>query len=328
MNKNRLVIVLLIIAIVLLLGNVAVSLFKKKAEKPEQIDSSVMEITQGFLKILDDYGIEEEWIRTKKYKPADDDSINSKFEINLPYDLPIPLILKELSDRFSKNEINILNEEKAINGGSSLKIYSGGYLKLNADINYNKQLQRNRSKILMIIIDYQNLDELLGITYPFTIALLPSFNSETDIKKLKEYKHDFVILIGDEITESNFKLDESFDRKRLSSSVKAVSTVFADAKYCVYDNASEISKSPVFSFIRDEFQKQHKKIISKAHFKDLTTTDIDEVKSLLKFYCETGDTNSVFHLIITSENFLNITGEVDYFKKRGNTFITAKEGEL
>ena len=97
--KKTFVKYLLVIAIFLLLVNVTIDFFKKppKNEKNLNRELTTSQIDSVFLNVLDQYGIEKDWVSTKKIKVADEDSISKQFIVKMPIDLSIPEIIKDIN---------------------------------------------------------------------------------------------------------------------------------------------------------------------------------------------------------------------------------------
>lgn len=89
-TKKNLITYLLLIALLLLIVNVVLDLFKPETTKPNAKELTRAQIENTFWKVLDDYGVDDAWVKKKKFHVEDEDSINAQFFVTLPAEIPIP----------------------------------------------------------------------------------------------------------------------------------------------------------------------------------------------------------------------------------------------
>ena len=160
--KRRVVYILFVVAILLLASNLLLNkLLPESNPKHEAFILSGLEINNRFLQAVNNFGLEEDWIVVRKLsnKP---DSLFLSYKIKLPPDLPIPVLIREIQTELSGDSVEIKSIEKKMGGRTKLEIYSGGFLKLTSEIDYDKKLLRNRGSVGFFIEDI-SFDRIGGL---------------------------------------------------------------------------------------------------------------------------------------------------------------------
>ncbi len=111
------------------------------------------ELSQRFINILNDFGIEEKLIKETKSVDKRSKREISNFKVQVPKDLSIPEILQELYQSFRKDSLNINSVEKIKGGKSTFSLKHGNSNLLQAEFDYSKNYSRNRGFIAFILYD-------------------------------------------------------------------------------------------------------------------------------------------------------------------------------
>lgn len=325
--KNKYTNYLLIAAILILVVNAAVDLItKRKKNINTELEFSKRQLDSIFLSVLNDFGIEQEWISYSKIKIANEDSIERKVNVKIPVDLPIPLIIKDFNRKIENDITSFVAEEKHFYGATEIRIYSNEYLKLLVELIPDEKIIRKRNELCFVISDVFDLSEndfnsFLSIPYKLTAAIVPDEEVASKLYKLANYSKEYIVLINDDIEDSQFKLDPKSHKYILKNSIKNIASVFSGAKLFVVDESSDLFKSTTYNFIRDEFKKRNITLIHLSEFIHLTNDDEIELNSKFKFYAEdkSGDNQKIFYMPF--DNFIKIKVEFDKMRKKGNKIV-------
>jgi len=315
--KKNLVIILFISAIVLILLNVAVNKYFPPIPPEEPlIEITATDADTRFRQAIMNYGFEEGWIASKK---ETDPSIYS-YRVEVPPDIPIALLVKEIRNSFKNEEAEILVEEKKVNGINSLSIVSNGHIKLKSEFFYSKDISRKSKHAGTLILNSEELspDEmnaLLRIPEHYGVVLTPSKNSALLARKVSESGKEVIVLLNDEIGELEFKLGPDFSKGRVKDVMRTIVGNYPKAVFYLLDESSSLFESTIKEQITGELLKRNIKLISSSavHYYDENTdksfgTTIEQMhsKKLIAF---------------SAELYLKLTEEVERVRKVGFKFI-------
>ena len=322
--KRRAVYILFAVAVLLLAVNLLLNkLLPETNPEHEAFILSGLEINNRFLQAVNNFGLEEDWIVVRKLsnKP---DSLFSSYKIKLPPDLPIPVLISEVNTELSSDSVEIKSIEKKMGGRTKLEIYSGGFLKLISDIDYDKELVRKRGSVGFFIEDISFDDQedslLFDVPESFAVLLIPSKENKKHSKFILNKGKEFALLLDDEIDDLEFKLSEGHSNNRILNSVKSIIGSFSRAIFFVIDDDSELFHSKVFPVIFAELEKRNIKLLLKSTFYQLENDEetdlINSFDSLIKQLAEE-------KLFIRSnvEGFRLLLPEIARYRKVGFKFI-------
>lgn len=332
-TKKKLISYLLFIALALLLINIAVDLFTPKAAKPVAKELSRAEIENTFWKVLDDYGINATWVKTKKFREEHEDSINTQFFVTLPAEVPIPLIIKDINNVIEKDITGFVSKEIQIFGTTEIRIYTNEMLKLKATLTPDSKLVRNRNEFSFIISDAftvgdKRFNDFLNLTFPVAGAVVPDPDEILKVDSLQRFSKEYVLLINDDIDDSKMKLVQEYQKELLRSSIRNILSAFPRAKYVAVEERGTLFNSPIYNFVRDEFRKRRFTVLPLSEFIRLDTDDEQELVSKFKFYSEdtTASRQKVFYL--TLDNFGKLTPLIARYKKQGSKIVPVSKSYL
>lgn len=332
-RKRKLITYLLIIALSLLVVNIAVDSLETKADKPVAKELSRREIENTFWKVLDDYGINAEWIKKKKFNEENEDSINAQFLVSLPPEVPIPLVIKDINNVIEKDITGFVSKEIQIFGATEIRIYTNELLKLKAVLTPDPKLIRKRNEFSFLISDAFTLadkqfNSFLNVNYPIAASVVPDPDEILKADSLQRFSKEYVLLLNDEIDDSKMKLVQEYQKELLRSSIRNILASFPKTKYIAVEERGTLFNSPIYNFVRDEFKKRKFAVYPLSEFIRLETEDEQELISKFKFYSEdtTGSRQKVFYL--TLDNFDKILPLIAKYKKQGSKIVPVSKSYL
>lgn len=273
-SKNNVIQLLLLLVILLLAGNIIL----EKLFQPDlpvtgkSLSSSV--INERFMAALNNYNMDSSWIFAAKPKKDDDDSLRFSYKVNVPEDLPVSLLLREVQNQFDTSEVNIESTEFRKNNSTALNISSGGYLKLKAVMTYNKEIKRGMDTIGFVLtgigdLSNEDLNNLLLLPEHFAGVLIPSKRSQELMKILRSSQKETAVLLNDDISELEFKLNTGYSSRRIKNSVLSIIGKFYKAAFFIIDENSDIYNSVHYKLISDEFAKRKIALLKWDRFTEL-----------------------------------------------------------
>ena len=315
-NQKKIINTLFIAAVTLLFLNLVLNKFflEEKTEQKTEIPSA--EIDSTFRSALFNLGIDEDWIKKQKR--------NDNISVQIPKDLPIVLVLREMNNVFDTNEVKIKSVEKKIGGSSTLSFISGEEEKLKADLIYNDKIKRKTVRVGFIVNrpkGNKETDSLL-LEYPeqFTFMLIPSGSSAEFVEKIIKKGKEYIVYLNDEIEELRFKISDDYSSIRLKNSIREIVGTFPQAVFFMVDDKSTLHNSKIFSFLKEEFGKRKIRLIEESRFKKISSP---EKENLSEIFNEAliqlkGGEDKVF--IISAEDFLSLNPEIVRYRKLGYRF--------
>jgi len=322
--KRKAVYILISVAILLLISNLFLNKLLPKANlEHEELALSGLEINNHFLKAVNNFGLEEDWITVGKLtnKP---DSLFLSYKVKLPPDLPIPVFISEIKTEFSSDSVEIKSIEKKMGGRTKLEIYSGSFLKLISDIDYDKKLVRKRGSVGFLIEDISFDDEedllLFDVPESFAVLLIPSKENKKHSKFIFDKSKEFALLLDDEIDDLEYKLSEGYSNNRILNSVKAIIGTFSKAIFFVIDDKSELFRSQVFPVISAELEKRNIKLVLKSELYQLENNEeTDLYNSFDRMFKQMAEEKLT--ILCNSNDYNLLLPEIARFRKVGFKFI-------
>ena len=293
-----------------------------KIEKKEEKRSAGY-ITVQFDKIIKEYALRKEWI-TSKDKISGSDSI-SNYVIRLPKDLPVPLIIQEISNALEDSTIKINVTEQGIHGNSVLKISFFNKIKLTAEFVYDKEIKRDADTLSFILtnpseLSQQELNDLLFSSDAYSFLLEPAKETAQMAQIFKEKKKEFAVLLNDDINDIKYKLKGDYLKDRIDISMKEILSSFRYASYYVVDNTSELVKFPNYGLITTEFNKRGINFINSSNFYLMQSSKNDAADELMQKIAQLNK-NGKYTFLIDAKNYLYLTGTIKALKKQGYKFV-------
>lgn len=332
-RKQKFIKYLFALTIILLITDISIDRLNKKERIPIVTKLSVKQIESVFFKVLNDYGIKNKWISSKKVKPAEDDSTVAQYFIKIPSDIPVPFILRDINNIIEKDITGFVSEEKKIYGLTEIRIYTNEILKLRATLLPDKNIIRTNNELSFIIsnaldLSESNFNTFLSVPYPLACVVVPGKNIISKVDSLKNYRKEYALLLDDEISDSEMKLKQEFHKELLRGSIKNIISSFKDARVYFVDEKSAVYNSTIYNFVRDDFKQHGITLYPKSELIELSAKEDPELFSKFKFYCN--DTTGIHQklFISTFENYRKILPELVRLKKKGHKIISLSKTYL
>ena len=283
------------------------------------------EISQRFINLLSDFGIEEKLIKENKVKDKSSGREISNIKIQVPKDLSIPEILLDIYQSFSEDSLTIHSVEKVKGGRSTLVLKNGKSIILQAELAYSKNVFRNKGSIAFIIkdvdIESSSATELIESSTKLNFLIRPESKLIQNLDLIMENGKQFSILIDDEINEQKYKLGPAYSEQRVVTVVKTLVKDFAMATCFIIDDESEFSKSLNREVFSRELKKRSIKLFTFSDFvnlyndENLLDTFNREIENLME------NEGQIF--LLGEDAYKAINGEIKKCKKRGYKVVNS-----
>ena len=326
LSRKDLIIALFSLVIFLLILNVILSkIFKHSGNQIEKIELYSGEIKDRFIADIQNYGLKDDWIYQDKYDVNSGDSLKFSFKVKVPKDLPIAILLNEISNSFQPGEITSVSREIKTNGTTNMFLSSGGFDKLKAEFVYDPDIYRTSCSFGFLVygltaLDPVRLEQLIKIPELFTSVLIPSKESLEILKKLKTNDKNYAVILNDEIKDLDYKLARSYSIERLKLSVRSILGDFSNAVTYVYKGNSGFAAESIFAFISKEFGKRNIRFIDINQFNLIeeggTSPDVSFKQTVNR-----ANENKTDLIFISADNYLKLQPSILKYRKVGYKFI-------
>ncbi len=322
--KKRIAQILFAISVIILAANVAASKLIKHNMNGSLKDDSANQIKQTFLKDLNDFGLQKNWIRREvEHSPADN---FYSYNVQVPNDLPIPVILSDIYGSFKSTDASLKCIEKVIGGRTILNIYIDKRLKLVSQFDYDKDIRRNAGNVGLIVYGLDQLNpksasEIIKFPQSFVAAIIPSKSSTQLAANLAANRKQYAILLNDNIKDIEFQLSKNFSDYRIKTVVSSIVGAFHDAAFFIIDDNSSLYSSPAFSVIKNEFAKRGIKLVhesTQALVPDGSSSEVKKNFRKLVVAERLGDNKII---CVNADNFTLLEPEIFSLIKIGYKFI-------
>ncbi len=321
-SKNHIIQLLLLIVILLIAVNIILEKLYQPDHSVEVKTVPSSKINERFLTSLHNYNMDSSWITRKNLKKTVGDSLKFRYMVDVPEDLPFSLLIREIQNQFDTNEVKIISTEFPKDNSTEVSISSGGYLKLNAVMTYSKEIKRTTDTIGFILtgigeVSNEDLNSLLLLPEHFAGVLIPSKHSQELMKTLRENQKEAIVMLNDDISELDFKLNTGYSSKRVKNSVLSIIGKFYKAAFFVIDENSDIYNSPHYKLIRDEFSKRKIALLRWDVFAELKNVSPENMISKIH---TAKKNNKIFK--ISAAEFLEMPPLLAALRKTGYKFVS------
>jgi hypothetical protein len=325
LNRKELITILFSIAIFLLLANIILSKVLGNSGNQKRSELYSLEVKDKFISALHNFGIKDEWIIENKKGIKEDDSLKYNFKVNVPKDLPVSLLLNEITNIYGPGEISYFSKETKVNGTTNLYLVSGGYEKLTAEFVYNPDIHHPSCSVGFFIYGINALDtisqsQIIKMPETFTVVLLPSKESIDIIKRLKPNEKNYTVMLSSNINDLDYKLSGSYSNERLKMSVRSLLGDFSDAIGFQYNGNSGFSSDSKFPFIKQEFERRNVKFIDINKFELIDEKETPLNNSFESIMNQTSE-NKTPLIYISADHYLKIKPLISKYRKIGYKFI-------
>ena len=326
MVKKKIIEVLFALAVILLAANL---LAAKYLKAPAKIKRNVQSITASgvndvFIKDLRAFAIHSDWIKNIKSSHGQKPGFN--YSVDIPQDLPIPVVLKEIYESFYDKNVDLKTAEEKIRGKTEFFISQDKKLKLKAIFNYNDNLKREGESIGLIIdgmdkLNKNDLNYLAKFPQTFAALLVPSKSSVQQSDTLIEYRKEYAVLLNDDINEMDYKLRGDFSPVRIKSALRTIIGSFPNALFYVIDNRSKLYNSTAYYLIKEQLQKRGILLMKMSSLKDVAGDNNAELKSDFTALVKTKTNEKPHFILIPADDFNLLQPQIFSFIKIGYKFV-------
>lgn len=319
--QKKIVAILFGIAFVLILADVIIDNVKVKPPEVKKSEVTVAQLESRLYSALETYGIKEYWIEKRKLKHSGKDSLEHRFRIILPGDLPHIEVLREFFHLNTEEEVNVVSREEKIDLQTLVDVYVNDVEKLKATFTTVADSVRDYPTLSFILTGIEKLDnesreKILATPYDIGLTIIPSIEGEGIEKKCTEYNKPFFVWLNDNLEEP-YLLESDAPKAALTKSIVKITQNFSSATGFIIDNNSELFNSVVFSFLRDSFAGHKSVIYSASRYKKLHSTNIGDLLSKIYFYARSSNPGEKKLFLINAENFLSIMEDINKLRKYG-----------
>ncbi len=266
-DKKKIAAVLFAAAVIILIANIIADKPGEYVQNPIGKRLSGSEIDSQFIAALKNLGYENSWIKKEKPGKKAPGSLYSYYEVKVPQDLPIAVILSEIQNSFAPDNVKLHSVEEKINGPTRLDIYNAGSAKLRAVFSYDNKIERVAGDIGLLITGIENLNNeedsiILNSANTFAAVVVPSKKSFEFVMRLRDYRKEYVVILNDDIPDLKYKLRASYTKDMLKKSIRTIIGNYSRAVFFIIDNKSDLYNSSVYSFIKNEFDRRKIKLLN------------------------------------------------------------------
>jgi hypothetical protein len=281
-------------------------------------------INKNFLSDLNNFGLKSEWIKKANNKNAN--GVSSYF-VELPKDLPIPVVLSEIYASFYSSDIKIKSLEKILGGKTDLEIYLQNSLKLTAEFNYDIEIKRDAGDLGIIVFGLEQLNDkdinaMIEFPQTFITILSPSKSSLKLIPVLIEHHKEYAVLINDKVSDLDYRLSSDFSAYRLKLIIRSIVGDFPGAVFFIIDDRSKLYSSSAGKIVFNEFAKRNIKLLTQSSLPQMLTATGSEEKSLFRSNVEKIHLGREKLISIRADDFNSLKPEIFSLIKVGYKFIS------
>jgi len=322
--RKNLLISLFILAIILIVASI---IFKANLVAVVSDEDSIdrNEISERFKKILDEFDIENKFIRENKLKDKYSGQEFSNIKVQVPKDLSIPEILEDVFQSFKKDSLIIQSIEKVKGGKSTLSLKMGHSILLQAEFDYSKDYSRNNGYIAFILNDVDPASEstsaLIESPEKLNSLIRPEIKHLQHLEFISKSGQQFSVLVDDDITEQKYRLGPNFSEQRIVTVIKTLVSDFQKAVCFIIDDNSNFYNSPNYEILKRELSKRNIKLVRKSEFVNLNYDEsfIDSFNERMRSLNRGG--SIVF--LVSEESYVALNDEIKKYKKKGYRVITS-----
>lgn len=321
------------LAVFLLVLNMILSFFTPKELTHPTAEISAAEINQLFTKSVDEFYLGSEYLHKIKSSKKKEDSLLFSYRLTLPYDVPIPVLLKSVFDNFRGKNVEITSIEMVLNKKSILEISSGNKEKFYTELIQDTSLHRDNGSLAFVVTNYENLsaddlNKLLTTPKSFAFLLQPEKASAEFTKIILDSRKEYIVELTASSPNSEFTFEENFPLLRNKLAINSLLRYYPRNNFFFINERSTLLTSNAYDKVRKEFSKKRYKLFSSNSFTNLSELKEDECEK--HFFAEAGgmQKGEVKLVILPANYFLNSINRIARVKKRGIRFIPATEAVL
>ncbi|GAB4300484.1 MAG: hypothetical protein Kow0098_27960 [Ignavibacteriaceae bacterium] len=300
-------------------------------EKPERYGSpaSADSVKSNFMNLIKSFAIEDKWIAENdnflknKYPDAD-----QHLKIKIPADLPIINIVQELYFTFAKKPFQLKSYEINRSGEAEVILSEQEEPLIAAKFIYDTLISRDAGSVAFVLHSLNELtteedSALLHLPASFAVTLIPSGKSAEELGRISSLRKECVLLLNDEITELQYRMDKNMSLQRLKLVLRTIVENFSKVAFIVVTPDFPLLQSSLYIEMIRYFNDRKIKVINSSSL--LTLDELTEPGKILReILMRTGkDDSAVF--FCTAETYTELKDDINEFKKTGYKFLRPSE---
>jgi Tfp pilus assembly protein PilO len=322
--KKNLLLTLIASAVILIAANIFLkSDLLTRSSDEDTIDE--VKISQRFLNILAEFDIENKFIKENKVKDKHSNEEFTNFKVQVPKDLTIPEILKEIFQEFSRDSLIIQSFEKVKGSKTKIALKIESSIVLQAEFDYAKNYSRNNGYLAFIINDVDPARETIItlIESPTKINLLirPETKHLQQLEFIRNNGQQFSVLIDDDINEQKYKLGKTYSEQRVVTVIKTLVTDFQKAVCFIVDENSNFYNSPNYEILNRELSKRKIKLFQTSDFVNLANDET--ILNSFNDHVEALVSGGSIIFLVSEDSYAALNPEIKKYKKKGYRVITS-----
>lgn len=322
--KQKIIQILFILAVLLVVANIIASKFSVKPVNAKLENVSPDIVNAKFLGAINDFGLKKDWITLLRNKKSGSSDYN--YSVNIPKDLPIPVVISEIYDAYITSNVKLACTEEKTGGETVLKINSDNRPVISAVFNYDENISRNAGSIGILVkglelLKKKDMDALIEFPQTFAAILLPSQNAIAVSDSLLNNRKEYAVLLNDDIKDLDYKLSGGFTRNRIKLVIRSIIGAFPDALSYIIDDNSGLYNSPAYPFIKDEFAKRKINLIRESSFIQIEEGRAGEVSSQLWDIVKPTRTGDEKIVMVNADDFVLLRPKIFSLIKIGYKFV-------
>lgn len=318
-DKKKVINILFGMAVFILAANLITGEFLKGKINNNKNELKLSEIELQFISALSNLGVKGDLIQKRKGNNSP-----VKFSVRVPRDLPVVVILQEMNYVFDPSDVEIQTVENKLGGKTSTNFSSGDEIKLNAEFFHDSELSRKNIHIGFLVTRFEEESEtdslLLDFPERFAVVLIPSNVSSEFAKKIIERRKEYVVYLGDDIEELEYKLSDDYSASRLRNSIREIVGTFQQAVFFLVDTQSVLYKSKAFYLLKEELEKRKIILMESSNFENLSMEGTDDSSELFTRAIDSMRKGDNKILLVSAQDFLNLNSTIVKYRKMGYRF--------
>jgi len=332
-NRLFIIKVLSALAAALILTTGFLSYRHQKSIDDRNLRATKDSIEVKFVSIVNGLGVKKEWIRKKQFKQLNISGIDSVFEVSVPADLPVGVILAELNKQFISDTITLNAVEKERRGNTDLLISADRQNRLFARFIYNRAFTRAQGKAAFVLTgledqDQKEQDRITQIPEQLTFLIIPSKENIELAKKIKLNRKEYAVFLNDDIKEPNYKLSGKFTKWRNVNSIKDIVAGFKETKFFIVDNSGNLGNPETYKMLEEEFLKRNIRLLKLSEFRKLEGSGDEDLINRFRVELTSGKGDRQGAFLMSVDDFNTVGGVFLELRKKGMKYVSLSETNI
>ncbi len=329
MDKKNIFIFLIVLIIIVLSANIIYDKYFSFDVTHKIVNYNEQQVLNRFYKAFENFAMNPSWIKKQSFRKKNK-QVSDYFKIDVPEDLPIPLLINELKNLFESSDIFV--DVTELKKGGKTEVVISNYEKniITAVMDYSSEIKRKSKSIALVINDFTDLDGnqmdyYLDNSEHLSFKLFPSKQNEQLAEKIIKNKKEYFVLLDDNITDLKYKLKGVEFVPRLKSIIRSIVGNFFNAVYFQIDPSSEIYSSPQFRIIKNEFDKRKIILTVNSNYLNITELDNERIRTEIENNLNRLGNGKSIKILLNARQFDDLIPLWINLRKKGNKFIHLSE---